>query len=255
MPSFHSCAHTSGNDITFSCTKCAHCCYGHNLPLTWEEAIFWLEDGGQIDVYCEADAWPMDSVDAARATHRRRRSFPALCGDIEVRITAILVAAISGACRYLAEDLTCRIYDRRPLVCGIYPAEINPFIQLQPSRKACPPEAWDSREPLVTSNLQMLIERSRQTDQDDAPQKSLLCDQLQMNVAAIAGEGFVRYSPEVHTLLEAMHNTRPANLKPFGTPSPWRLCSHKPESVQQLFTSGAAVAFKDPNDPYSYLLA
>jgi Fe-S-cluster containining protein len=255
VPSFHNCADVSGNGTTFSCTKCARCCRGHNLPLTWEEALFWLNDGGQVDVYCEADVWPMDSVDALRAAHRQRRSFPALCGNIEVRITAILVAVITGPCRYLAADLSCRIYDRRPLVCRIYPAEINPFIQLQPSRKACPREAWDAREPLVTSDLQTFIERSRQTDQDDAPQKSLLCRQLRVNVAALAGEGFVRYSPEVHTLREAMHNIRSATLKPSGDPSPWRLFSPDPESVKQLSTNGAAVAFKGPNDSYSYLLA
>lgn len=244
-----------GDESTFACTKCGRCCHGHNLPLTWDEAVCWLEDGGKVEVYCEADVWPIDPVDHLRAAHRRRRSFPALCGQLEVRVTAILVAAITGPCRNLAENLTCRIYDRRPLVCRIYPAEISPSIQLQPSQKACPPEAWDSREPLVTSDLQTLIERSRQTDQDDAPQKSLLCRQLRMNVAAITGEGFVTYSPESDLLLQALRNIRSANLKPPATPYPWRLLSPKTESVNQLFSNGAAVAVKAPNDLYSYLFA
>ena len=208
-----------------------------------------------MDVYCEADVWAADPVDHVRAAHRQRRSFPALCGKIEVRVTTVLVAAMDGPCGNLSEDLTCRIYERRPLVCRIYPAEINPLIQLQPSQKACPPEAWDSCEPLVTSDVQILIERSRQTDQDDAPQKNLLCRQLRINVAAITGEGFVSYSPESNVLLQALRNIRSANLRPSATPYPWRLFSPRAESANQLFSTGAAVAVKSPNDSYSYLAA
>jgi hypothetical protein len=103
--------------------------------------------------------------------------------------------------------------------------------------------------------MQVLIERSRQMHQDDAPQKSLLCRQLRMNVAALTGEGFVSYSPTSNVLLQALRNIRSANLKPSATPYPWRLFSPKAESVNQLLHSGAAVAVKGPNDLYSYLLA
>ena len=77
------------------------------------EAIPWLEE------------FPSDDQQAA---HRRRRSFAAMSGRLPVRIVVILAADISGACPNLKHDLRCGIYERRPLVCRIYPAEINPFI-------------------------------------------------------------------------------------------------------------------------------
>ncbi|WP_367889644.1 YkgJ family cysteine cluster protein [Burkholderia sp. L27(2015)] len=38
--------------------------------------------------------------------------------------------------------MRCGIYEQRPLVCRIYPAEISPFVELTPMHKACPPDAW-----------------------------------------------------------------------------------------------------------------
>ncbi len=138
-------------DIKFSCTMCGRCCYNHSIPLTVDEAISWLEDDGEVHVYCEADLWPREPPrEDLRAAHRKRRSFAAFSGSSRVRVTALLVAIVSGPCKNLGEDLKCRIYERRPLVCRIYPAEVNPFIQLNAASKACPPEAWVSGNTLVS---------------------------------------------------------------------------------------------------------
>ena len=111
---------------------------------------------------------------------RRGRSFPVPCGSSEARVTAILVGIVSGACMNLDKDMKCRIYERRPLVCRIYPAEISPFVQFNTAAKACPPEAWQSEQVLLVDGqpidpvLQSLIEQSRQTDRDEALKKGLL---------------------------------------------------------------------------------
>ena len=218
---------TSSGGIEFSCTKCGRCCQNLNLPLTWDEATAWLIDGGKVDLYCEADLWPSEPApDDLRACHRKRRSFAAVCGATRLRITAIFVAAVEGPCRNLRPDFTCGIYDRRPLVCRIYPAEINPFIQLDPARKACPPEAWDTSE---VFSFQDLVERSRQTDQYDTPQKDLLCRLTRIDIAALHGEGFVKHSLDPAVLLQALKHVRGANLQVFGEPT-WRLYS--PGTVQ-----------------------
>ena len=38
----------------------------------------------------------------------------------------------------LGEDMKCKIYERRPLVCRIYPAEMSPLITFDMLRKALP---------------------------------------------------------------------------------------------------------------------
>jgi hypothetical protein len=148
-----------------------------------------------------------------------------------VRITALLVGMVSGPCKNLSADLKCRIYERRPLVCRIYPAEINPFIQLEVANKACPAEAWGSGETLmvdgriVDPGVQLLIERSRQIDQDDVPQKNLLCAYLGIDVAGIFGEGFVAYTPDRNSLLATLRRVRVADVKNSQNEREWRLYS------------------------------
>jgi Fe-S-cluster containining protein len=235
--------------IQFSCTICGHCCTNHSLPLTWDEAISWLRDGGRVSLYCEADPWPVEPPpEDLRAAHRRRRSFPVPCGSSQIRVTAIFVAVASGPCRNLEPDLRCRIYHRRPLVCRIYPAEINPFITFNIANKACPPEAWTVGSALavdgqiVDREMQMLAQNSRETDQQDAARKRWLCAQLNINVAALKGEGYVTYAPDPDVLLSAL--TKP--VPTIETNEEWTLHSACPQSgfaVRTDVPAGAPYAF------------
>ena len=244
-------ANASG-EICFSCTKCGRCCHDHNLPLTWDEAVSWLESGGQVDLYCEVDFVPGETpADDARSAHRKRRSFAAVSGPTRIRVTVIFVAAIVGPCRNLRSDLTCSIYETRPLVCRIYPAEINPFIQLDPTKKACPAEAWQTRE---IFSAEELAAQSRQTDEADAAQKDLLCRFLRIDVAAQHGDGFVKHSPHPKLLLQTLRNVRTANLQVYGQPA-WRLFSERPAKLEYFTQTGAAVAAKTPADKYVFLTA
>lgn len=47
-------------------------------------------------------------------------------------------------CPNLRADSLRGIYEDRPLVCRIYPMEVNLFIPLYTSNRACPPQAWES---------------------------------------------------------------------------------------------------------------
>jgi hypothetical protein len=227
------------------------------------EAIAWLEDGGNLALFCEAKPWGVEPPpEDLRSAHQKKRSFAVLCGTSAARVTAILVGVISGACQHLGEDLKCGIYERRPLVCRIYPAEISPFIQLNTSRKSCPPEAWISdtillsKGRLVDPHLQNLVEKSRQTDRDEALQKGLLCSDLNINVAAIADEGFVAHEPDRKTFLEALRRACSANPNTSHEQRPWRLYSREPATLQSLQASGLdTISEKRPEDPFTLLHA
>lgn len=243
-------------EIKFSCTMCGRCCHNHSIPLTLDEAISWLEDEGSVGIFCEADLWPSEPPkENLRAAHRKRRSFAASCGSSRVRVTVIFVAIASGACKNLGEDLRCRIYERRPLVCRIYPAEISPFIQLNTASKACPPEAWLSGNALL-SDVQLLVEKSRQTDRDDVPQKSLLCTYLDIDVAAVAGEGFVTYEPGRVTLLDALRKAQLADPESPQNGRAWRLYSPSRTTTESLQAAGVEIITKKrPDEMYSFFPA
>ena len=117
-------------DIDFECTMCGKCCHDLRLPLTVTEAVAWLERGNNVQILCEALPWPEEPPAENRlATHKRRRSFASMSGSLPTRVLVTLAAVYAGPCPNLRPDMRCAIYEQRPLVCRIYPAEINPFIE------------------------------------------------------------------------------------------------------------------------------
>lgn len=92
----------------------------------------------------------------------------------------------------LGDDDRYGIYEERPLVCRIYPMEINPCIALNPENKACPAEVWEQGEVMfidriVDPELADQVERSRQADSDDAQAKITVCGIIGLSVAAWEG--------------------------------------------------------------------
>jgi hypothetical protein len=219
------------------------------------EAITWLEESGQVAIYCEAIHLP-DGPLTPRMAHRKRRGFPVPCGRGSIHVTAILAAILSGPCKNLREDLKCGIYERRPLVCQIYPAEISPFVELNPANKACPPEAWPMAEPDQNPFLQYLpplAEKSRQTDYSEALRKGLVCRNLGSDTSALADEGYVRHFPDQQLFLaalkEAFHSEADLNHQP------WKLFS-RTLAAQPAETHGLdVIAEKPPDAEYQYLRA
>jgi Fe-S-cluster containining protein len=242
-------------DIDFECTMCGKCCHDLRLPLTVAEALAWLERGNEVQILCEALPWPEEpAADNLQAAHKRRRSFAAMSGSLPTRIVVILTGAFVGPCPNLQADMRCRIYEERPFVCRIYPAEINPFIELVPANKGCPPEAWTpGLAPLmrggrlVDATTADLIERSRAADAADAPVKQMLSALLGIDVAALANEGFVVHSPRREALLAALRQASVAasEVAPGAAGSPatvardWRFVSNRQATVDTLVSVGA----------------
>jgi Fe-S-cluster containining protein len=232
-------------DLHFSCVQCGNCCKGLKLPLTVAEAMSWLRGGHQVQVICEASPWTGKEADEdPPAAHFRRRSFATMSGSLPVRVAVILAASFAGSCPNLMADNRCRIYASRPLVCRIYPAEVNPFIELQPGRKSCPPEAWADEHPLFQRSGRILgavlrgdIQASRERAADDVDVKRCLCATLQVHDTARPGEGLVVYSPAAETLMSALTAALDASPEPY-TEAEWRFVSDRPESMLDLSNAG-----------------
>ena len=130
-------------DLDFACNGCGGCCRDLRIPLTIGEAIAWLQRGGHVELLCDAMPWLVGPErQRVRRVQARVRSSAALSGSLPVRITVMLTATHAGPCPNLGDDMRCAIYDARPLVCRIYPAEVNPFVPLVPDGKQCTPDAW-----------------------------------------------------------------------------------------------------------------
>jgi Fe-S-cluster containining protein len=253
----------------FGCTQCGKCCHGLKVPLTVSEAVAWLRDGNAAQIICEAVPWPAEpAADDLPAAYKRRRSFAAMSGSLPTRVVVMLVASFPGACPNLQADMRCGIYARRPLVCRIYPAEINPFVEMAIAGKPCPPEAWAVNQPpgktpiLVDAHMQSLIQQFRDADVRDVRVKERLCASLQLDAAALANEGFVIYSPDRSVLLgelqSALHNSalRDSTLQDSNEGrTPWRYVSNQRLSVDALSSLGATALLANGQDklPFEYM--
>jgi Fe-S-cluster containining protein len=217
------------------------------------ETVDWLSAGHHVQLICEAAMWPaVAPIDDPKRAHFMRRSFAANSGSIEARVIAILVANVPEGCPNLLPDMRCAIYERRPLVCRIYPAEINPFVELQPENKACPPEAWGGELPLlqrdgriVSDVIRQDIQRSHDADVLAVDVKRRLCAALHVTDAAVTREGLLVYSPSMAELRDAIAlalddaEAAPPDIS-------WRFVSDRPATVERLAGAGAdAVLARD----------
>jgi Fe-S-cluster containining protein len=229
---------------------CGKCCHDLKLPLSVSEALLWLERGGEVQFVCEAVPWPDEpAVGNLLAQHKRRRSFAATSGALPTRIVVVIAAAFEGACPHLLPNLSCGVYEDRPTVCRIYPAEVNPFIALDPQQKACPPEAWAQNKPLlmrahriVDVETAALIDKSRSADASDTGTKARACAHLGIDTAALANEGLAIYSPPREQSIAALKLAREAEDTNNFVPD-WKVASNRHETVATLTSIGALSVF------------
>ncbi|CAN7559065.1 YkgJ family cysteine cluster protein [Pseudomonas brassicacearum] len=232
------------NTIRFACNGCGICCKGRLIPLTLDEARQWLNRGHEVAVILEAfdeSTWPSEPRQFA---HSGQRAVAVTSGDAQIRVVAVLAGNALTQCRNLGDDGRCGIYEERPLVCRIYPMEINPLIALRPADKVCPPEVWEAGEVLFTDRvvdpiLADQIERSRQADRDDARAKIALCEAMGMNVAAWKGNALAVYLPDRAQLAEAIIRYDRAPVAPTGLD--WKVRVETPALAQQLLQVGIAL--------------
>lgn len=234
---------TVSHNIQFNCTGCGKCCTGHHVPLTLDEARQWAADGGEVIVLVEAFLANGLGLPAEQREHNLRRTCAVPCGSTQAHVAITFAAFNPGRCRNLDANDLCAIYERRPLVCRIYPMEINPHIPLKPDAKDCPSEAWHSGPALihggalVDHSLAQLIERSRQADRADIQRKALICQRLGITTSALKGNGFTAYLPLTSALHEAIVDV---DAQPQGL-APWTLHVVDAELVAQLQGAGALV--------------
>jgi Fe-S-cluster containining protein len=231
-------------DLHFGCTQCGKCCRDTKVPLTVAEAIKWLHRGDDVQVLCEASPWPEALDGEPRAAHFKRRSFAVMSGSMPTRVVVMLVANVVGACPNLLPDMRCGIYEDRPLVCRIYPAEINPLIALKRENKACPPEAWAPDQPLLQRGSALTdktissdIEMSRAADVFDAGVKRRLCLALNLAHTALVHEAVLVYSPTAQALLSALAFATATDLREEPA-AQWHFVSDQQETLQTLAKSG-----------------
>ncbi|EJZ59921.1 Fe-S-cluster oxidoreductase [Pseudomonas fluorescens R124] len=243
-------------NTTFSCVGCGKCCTDHHVPLTLAEARMWAADGGQVIVLVEAFLGNGLGLPAQQREHAERRSAVVRSGTTEAHVAITFAAYNVGRCRNLDEDNLCRIYERRPLVCRIYPAEINPHIPLNPAAKDCPPESWQQGPLLIVGGelvdqaLLELIQRSRQADRDDIRIKDAICAALGIRTTALKGDGFTAYLPEMGALAAVIDQVC---AQPLNTESSeWLFHLSGDDVAGQLLAAGAQVV-TEPAQTYAFI--
>ncbi|MEN5300821.1 YkgJ family cysteine cluster protein [Pseudomonas sp. TWI628] len=234
------------DSLRFACTGCGKCCTGHHVPLTLDEARQWAATGGQVIVLIEGFVTDGPGMPADQREHVLRRSHPVPCGGSEVRVSVTFAAFNPGRCRNLDDNDLCTIYESRPLVCRIYPVEINPHIPLRPENKDCPPEAWEQGPELIHGSLPVdpallaLVQASRQADRDDIAAKVAICEALGMTTSALKGNGFTAYLPEMAAFAGALAQA----LSETGVE--WTLHVEQPELVNDLQARGLRTTAEAP---------
>ena len=243
-------------NTTFSCVGCGKCCTDHHVPLTLAEARMWAADGGQVIVLVEAFLGNGLGLPAQQREHAERRSLVVRSGTTEAHVAITFAAYNVGRCRNLDEDNLCRIYERRPLVCRIYPAEINPYIPLNPAAKDCPPESWQQGPllivggELVDQELVALIQRSRQADRDDIRIKDAICAALGIRTTALKGDGFTAYLPQMDAFAAVIDQVSAQPLSEAS--SEWLFHLSGDDVAGQLVAAGAQVV-TEPAQTYAFI--
>ena len=216
----------------------------------------WAADGGQVIVLVEAFLGNGLGLPAQQREHAERRSALVRSGTTDAHVAITFAAYNVGPCRNLDEDNLCRIYERRPLVCRIYPAEINPHIPLTPAAKDCPPDSWQQGPVLIAGGelvdqaLVELIQRSRQADRDDIGIKDAICAMLGIRTTALKGDGFTAYLPNMEAFAAVIDQVTAQPLT--MAPSEWVFHLSGDDVAGQVLAAGAQVV-TEPAQTYTFI--
>jgi Fe-S-cluster containining protein len=216
----------------------------------------WASDGGQVIVLVEAFLPNGLGLPVAQREHAERRSAVVRSGTSQAMVAITFAAYNPGPCHNLDADNLCSIYERRPLVCRIYPMEINPHIPLNTAAKDCPPESWETGPQLIVGGklvdqeLAGLIERSRQADREEIGLKERICASLGIHTTALKGDGFTAYLPNMDAFAAAIDQARSQPLQPQD--SDWQFHLSGDDVASQVTASGARVVTQAPVD-YAFI--
>lgn len=244
--------------VNFNCVGCGACCRGRYVPLTLDEAEAWLRRGHRVSILLEAFAIDEDQGDPARYRHNASRGTRVKSGNLDICVIAIFAADAISGCPNLGEGNACQIYEQRPLVCRIYPMEVNPFVAFRTDQKDCPPEAWDvsQENEVIQANgqlipsIEQLVEASRRADQADALAKVLICEDLDLRVTAWKGCGYVIHTPVADDLLAAISRVSAHERPPEKQ---WFIRVHEQKLADELRNMQAQLYRAHSDDRYLYI--
>lgn len=236
--------------LHFDCTACGRCCNSLRLPLSIREAICWLDNGGTVQLMCDAaPELPLDEADTI-GRFRRKRTFAAQSLALPIRVRVNLIAVFTGPCPNLLPNNLCGAYERRPATCRIYPAELRPDTDIDPSARLCPPEAWSSDKTLLVGDDGIVVDRTvfdavtlaRAEGIADVPAKLRLAEFLDVNVAALANEGFVIWDVEQAPLRRALYGVYAGATPQAASNSSWTIVTPTPAIRGMIEEAGGAAA-------------
>lgn len=236
-------------DLHFECTQCGKCCHGLRLTLSVDEAIAWADNGHCVQILTEAlPCHAGDAGDNAQAGYDKARSFPAVSGEMPLRIAAVLVAFHENACPHLQPDMRCGNYAARPRICRIYPLESRPFMKVSPERKLCPAEAWASSHPRLLGGDDIadlvsakIVADHRRVLTDDVPVVAAACEALKISEAAFANEGFAVHQPDAQCLSAELKRAKSAQID-GQTPRPWTIVTNRGSTRSLLIEAGCVAS-------------
>jgi len=210
------------------------------------EALDWVRRDGELIVLVEAFLDAGLGISSQQRRHAERRSLPVRCGDAQAYLAITFAAYNVGPCRHLDSENRCSIYEQRPLVCRIYPFEINPHLPLRPESKDCPPQAWEEGAVLIHGgrlmdpHLANLIEQSRQADRDEIASKVAICSLLGIRTTALKGDGFATYRPQRAAFLAAAEQVLMSAMPVMDVD--WELHVSHAQLAEQLRMTGALIS-------------
>jgi len=216
----------------------------------------WAADGGQVIVLVEAFLSNGLGLTAQQREHAEPRSALVRSGASEAYVAITFAAYSTGACRHLDQDNLCRIYERRPLVCRIYPMEINPHIPLDIAAKECPPQSWETGPQLIVGGqlvdpeLAQLIQRSRQADRDDIQTKDAICALLGIRTTALKGDGCTAYLPDMTEFATIIDELAGQTLPVWE--SEWQFHVSGDDVAGPLLAAGTQVV-TEPSADYAFI--
>jgi len=244
--------------VNFNCVGCGACCRGRYVPLTLGEAEAWLRRGHRVSILLEAFAIDEEQGDPARYRHNASRGARVKSGNLDICVIAIFVADAMSGCPNLGEGNACQIYDQRPLVCRIYPMEVNPFVAFRIDQKDCPPEAWETSQEneviqpdgQLVPSIEQLVEASRRADQTDALAKVLICEELDIGITAWKGSGYVVHTPGADDLMAAI---RRVSAQQQSSGKQWFVRVHEQTLADKLRDMQAQLYPANDDDRHRYI--
>ncbi|WP_431258607.1 YkgJ family cysteine cluster protein [Roseateles chitinivorans] len=200
--------------IRFNCVGCGDCCRGRHgfMSLTLAETVAWLRRGQRVAVLLEA--FPASGEQEAGPGLQLPVDYgvEVRSGGMGLRIAPVFGADLQAGCPNLADDNACRIYDDRPAVCRLYPAQTHPLSVFRMDTRACPPEAWNppagvilvEEDGRMPPGIQAMVEAFQGELGRDAAAKVAICEALGVHLAGWRGNGIVIHIPSVQDFLDAI---------------------------------------------------